>query len=134
MWEPRPLATLGAPMACNRDIFTFYLYILYDRTGHGRSRLLIPNPCYTLALNKTNNAALFHPHISQSYRRAVRQCSEHAALLESYSKIIYGDYCFLLFKVFVLHFSQSPRILFSALSLLHPSRVQTYKSIQFPDC
>jgi hypothetical protein len=27
MWEPRPLATLGASKACNRDIFTF-LYML----------------------------------------------------------------------------------------------------------
>jgi hypothetical protein len=25
MWEPRPLATLGASMACNRDSFTFTL-------------------------------------------------------------------------------------------------------------
>jgi hypothetical protein len=24
MWEPRPLATLGAFTACNRDIFTSY--------------------------------------------------------------------------------------------------------------
>jgi hypothetical protein len=24
MWEPRPLATLGAFTACNRDIFTFF--------------------------------------------------------------------------------------------------------------
>jgi hypothetical protein len=24
MWEPRPLATLGASTACNRDIFTFF--------------------------------------------------------------------------------------------------------------
>jgi hypothetical protein len=26
MWEPRPLATLGASTACNRDIFTFSSY------------------------------------------------------------------------------------------------------------
>jgi hypothetical protein len=25
MWEPRPLATLGASTACNRDIFTFFI-------------------------------------------------------------------------------------------------------------
>jgi hypothetical protein len=30
MWEPRPLATLGASKACNRDIFTFYM-ALYPR-------------------------------------------------------------------------------------------------------
>jgi hypothetical protein len=29
MWEPRPLATLGASTACNRDVFTFYLYGFY---------------------------------------------------------------------------------------------------------
>jgi hypothetical protein len=26
MWEPRPLATLGASTACNSDIFTFLIY------------------------------------------------------------------------------------------------------------
>jgi hypothetical protein len=25
MWEPRPLATVGASTACNRDIFTFLI-------------------------------------------------------------------------------------------------------------
>jgi hypothetical protein len=28
MWEPRPLATLGASTACNRDILTFTFYII----------------------------------------------------------------------------------------------------------
>jgi hypothetical protein len=27
MWESQPLATIWAPMACNRDIFTLYIYI-----------------------------------------------------------------------------------------------------------
>jgi hypothetical protein len=29
MWEPRPLANLGACTDCNRDIFTFFTFI-YD--------------------------------------------------------------------------------------------------------
>jgi hypothetical protein len=31
MWEPQPLATLGASTACNRDIFTFLFYFYIER-------------------------------------------------------------------------------------------------------
>jgi hypothetical protein len=30
MWEPRPLATLGASTACNRDIYTLHYRVLRD--------------------------------------------------------------------------------------------------------
>jgi hypothetical protein len=33
MWEPQPLATLWASMACNRDIFTFKIIKLKKRPG-----------------------------------------------------------------------------------------------------
>jgi hypothetical protein len=32
MWETRPLATLGASTACNRDIFTFFIFSVHSFT------------------------------------------------------------------------------------------------------
>jgi hypothetical protein len=33
MWDPRPLTTLGASTACNRDIFTFFCLCMFSVSG-----------------------------------------------------------------------------------------------------
>jgi hypothetical protein len=76
MWEPWPLVTLGASTACNRDIFTFFFYLLLLNPEYGGGMFL-----RNVGWISTDYTALYHIRKDTSVSYLLLQCPKNRTVL-----------------------------------------------------
>jgi hypothetical protein len=119
MWEPRPLATLGASTACNRDIFTFiltssscdngrcqYANVCYRECCAAHCRL--PSSGRTL-LRKVSVRRSWFDHLTDCFRHlmtCILKTKRHGTFAAQYSRIFFNKESYYGNRVPEITFSQ----------------------------
>jgi hypothetical protein len=123
MWEPWPLATLGASTACNRDIFTFFFFYLLFVSAVHKHTYSQTEWCLKLKLNCYNwnyyDVQIFKKSAILKWEPSVRMTTSCIRGLGTFWRNSYAHYGDCLNENFVHSYPVLQKVLKVCIGVLH---------------